>query len=233
MRSQIAEGWRYVWRHPYLRPIAYCTGSSNLFSQMAFSVVLIFAVRELHMSAGLIGLVFAIGNVRFLLGAFVANRIAKRLGIGPTIVGSAMLFGLAWIPIPLATRATAVPLLILALTIGGFGGVIYNINQVSLRQAITPERMQGRMNATMRFMVWGTIPIGAFTGGVLGNTIGLRPTLWVGAIGSLFSFLPPLLSAVRGLERIPDAPAEPPPGSGDEGLMEPGHLPAPAPSAGS
>jgi len=85
--------------------------------------------------------------------------------------------------------------------------VIYNVNQVSLRQAITPDRMLGRMNATMRFIVWGTIPIGAVIGGVLGGVIGLQATIWVGAIGSFLGFLPVLLSPVRALREIP--PSEP------------------------
>ena len=67
----------------------------------------------------------------------------------------------------------------------GFGAVVYNIQQVSLRQAICPERLQGRMNASMRFLVWGTMPLGSLTGGALAVTIGLRPTLFVGAIGAL------------------------------------------------
>src|SRR5207247_2095963 len=78
----------------------------------------------------------------------------------------------------------------------------------SLRQAITPDRMQGKMNATMRFMVWGTMPIGSFVGGVLGRSIGLRPTLWIGAIGGMLAFLWPLFSPVRTLRAIP-AWAEP------------------------
>jgi hypothetical protein len=86
----------------------------------------------------------------------------------------------------------------------GFGGVIYNSNQVGLRQAITPRHIQGKMNATMRFMVWGTIPIGSFVGGVLGKTIGIRPTLWIGAIGGLLAVVPLLLSPVRTLRSIPD-----------------------------
>ena len=87
--------------------------------------------------------------------------------------------------------------------IGGFANVVYNITQVSFRQAITPERMQGRMNATMRFIVWGTIPAANLLGGFLGGTIGLHGTIWVGAILSLFAFVPVLLSPVRTIRRMP------------------------------
>lgn len=198
MRTEIAEGLRYVWRHPLLRPIAFCTGNSNLFSNMGITVLLLFAVRTLGMSPGKIGLVFALGNTGFLLGAFLSARVAERVGVGRTIVGSAMLFGITWIPMALLTKAIAFPLMVLAWFIAGFGGTIYNVNQVSLRQSITPDRMQGRMNATMRFMVWGTIPIGTFVGGILGGTIGLRPTLWVAGVGSLLSFVPPLSSPRSG-----------------------------------
>jgi MFS family permease len=233
MRSEIAEGLRYVWRHPLLRPIAFCTASSNLFSQVGTAVVLIFAIRRLGLSPGRIGLIFAVGNTGFLLGAFMAPRVAKRIGIGPTIVGSAMLFGLTWIPIALMTKEVAFPLWVLAMFVGGFGGTVYNVNQVSLRQSITPHRIQGRMNATMRFMVWGTIPIGSFVGGILGGTIGLRPTLWVAAMGSLLSFIPPFFSPVRTLQRIPEMPAEEPGvaaalSSSGDGLVEPGDFPHPS-----
>jgi MFS family permease len=204
MRSQIGEGLRYVWGHRLLRPIALCTASANLFSSMMLAVILLFAYRTLGMTPGVVGVVFALGNVGFLLGATLSRRVVDRLGLGATIVGSAALFSVATLAIPLATRNTGFMLLVAANFIGGFGGVVYNINQVSLRQAITAERMQGRMNATMRFMVWGTMPIGAFIGGILGSSIGLRPTLWVSAIGGLFAFIPPLLSPVRSLERIPD-----------------------------
>ena len=102
-----------------------------------------------------------------------------------------------------------------------FGMAVYNINQVSLRQAITPLRMQGRMNATMRFMVWGTMPIGAFVGGALGKAIGLRPTLWISAIGGLMCFVFPAVSPVRTLERIPEM-------SEDEPI--PASIPGPIPT---
>jgi len=221
MRSQIGEGLRYVWHHPLLRPIAFCTANSNLFGSMVMAILVLFAVRTLGMSPGLIGLVFALGNVGFLVGAFAARRAAERLGLGATIVGAAVLFGLGGVLVPLASRSTGVPILVGSAAIFGFGGVVYNINQVSLRQAITPLRMQGRMNATMRFMVWGTMPIGAFVGGVLGKTIGLRPTLWIAAAGGLLSFLPPALSQVRTLERIPEM-------SEDEPI--PASIPGPIPT---
>jgi MFS family permease len=228
MRGEIWEGLRYVAGSKLLRPIAFCTGSSNLFSQIGTVVLLIYVVRVLGMKAGTIGLIFALANVGFLLGAFAAPRIPRWFGVGRTIVGSAFLFGLAWVPIALVVRGNAFPLLVGAIFIAGFGGTVYNVNQVSLRQAMTAERMQGRMNATMRFMVWGTIPVGAFLGGVLGNTIGLRPTLWVAAIGSIFSFIPPLLSPVRSLQEIPEwhggSPAEAL-GAADDGVLEPIHAP--------
>ncbi|HJP64880.1 MAG TPA: MFS transporter [Actinomycetota bacterium] len=229
MRSQIREGWRYVWRHPFLRPIAFCTANSNLWGAMFQAIFLLFAYRQLGMTPGQVGLVFVFGNVGFLGGALVASRIADRLGVGPTIVGSAVLFGIAVLPVPFASAATAFLYFVAALFFMGVGGVVYNINQVSLRQAITPERMQGRMNATMRFMVWGTLPIGGFLGGVLGNWIGIRPTLWVSVIGGLVSFVPPFLSPVRTLERIPEYreeghSAEDLAGP-DEGIVEPQHVP--------
>jgi MFS family permease len=208
-RTEIADGLRYVVRHPLLRPIAICTGSSNLFSNIAFAVFILYAVRNLSLNAGEIGVIFAVGNVGALLGAVSGSAIARRLGIGPAIVLAALIFGPPALLIPLAPAASPYAFLILALLIGSFGSVVYNVNQVGLRQAITPLRMQGRMNATMRFMVWGTIPIGAFLGGVLGNTIGLKATLWVSAIGSLLPFLPVLFSPVRSLQTIPEMPEEP------------------------
>jgi MFS family permease len=210
MRTQIAEGLRYVLGNRYLKPIAACTATSNLFSAIAFPVLLLYAVRRLGMSAGTIGLVFTISNVGILGGAFIARRIADRVGLGPAIVGSAFLFSVSWFLLPLATRPIAFPMLVGALLIGGFGSVVYNINQVSFRQAITPNRIQGRMNATMRFMVWGTMPIGSFLGGILGSHLGLRPTLWVAAIGGSVAFIPPLLSPVRSLERMPEQVDEEP-----------------------
>jgi hypothetical protein len=88
--------------------------------------------------------------------------------------------------------------------VSGFGGVVYNVNSRSLMQAVTPDRLLGRVIATNRFIVWGVIPLGSFLGGVLGTALGLRPTLWLAAIGDSLGFVPPLLSRLRGLRQIPE-----------------------------
>jgi MFS family permease len=236
MRTEIAEGLRYVGRQVYLRSIAATTGSSNFFSNILFAVLILFLVRERAFTPEQIGLAFSIGSVGFLLGALTANRIAGLIGVGPTIVLSAATFGPSALLIALAPADFALPFVSASVFFGSFGGSVYNINQVSLRQAITPERMQGRMNATMRFIVWGTIPFGAITGGFLGGAIGLPNTIWVAAIGGLFVFLPVLLSPVRGIANMPEPDwsdatgeesAEPtlPTEAAEQGVVPAGHQP--------
>jgi hypothetical protein len=91
----------------------------------------------------------------------------------------------------------------------GFGVVLYNIQQVSLRQAICPPRLQGRMNASMRFLVWGTIPLGSLTGGAIAATAGLRAALFVGAIGGFLAILPIALSPISSLRELPGPEEDP------------------------
>jgi predicted MFS family arabinose efflux permease len=197
------EGWRFVTRHPMLRKIAACTGTSNLTGDLGFAVITVFMVRSLHMSPARIGLVFAIGSVAGLVGALIARRVIDRIGVGPTIIASAIVTSLGGLAIPLASPGAGVTWIVVGFAIFWVGAVTYNVAQVSLRQAITPAAMLGRMNATMRFMVWGPMPIGALIGGALGQTIGLRSTLWVSAIGSLFAPLWVIFSPVRRQHEIP------------------------------
>ncbi len=112
--------------------------------------------------------------------------------------------------IPFASLGWTIVLLLVAQSLTGFANVVYNINQVSLRQAITPERMQGRMNATMRFIVWGTIPIGATIGGIIATAVGVTQAMWIGTILGCTAFLPVFLGPVRGLREFPTAPADGP-----------------------
>src|SRR5438132_4134440 len=180
---EMREGLEVVFRNPILWRIAACTATTNLGSNMVFGAVfLVFAYRQLHLSAGVVGVVFALSSVGGLAGALIAAWVARRLGSAPTLGVSVMIGGRALLASPLA--AVEGPVLVLAVTgfIGGITSPVYNIAQVSLRQAITPDRVQGRMNATMRTIVWGTIPVGAFIGGILGTSIGLVQTIVLGGI---------------------------------------------------
>jgi MFS family permease len=208
--SDIGAGVGVVFGNPLLRAIAGCTATSNLFSNVGMAVYVLYVTRELGVTPSLLGVVFAVGSGGALVGALLAGRIARRFGLGSTIVGSALLFPLGSL---MVVAAGGPPLVVAAILVAGqaaqtFCSPVYNVNQVSLRQAITPDRLQGRMNATMRFVVWGTIPIGSLAGGFLGDAIGLRPTLLVGALGSGLSFLWVLLSPVRALRDQP-VPVEP------------------------
>lgn len=212
MRADIAEGLRYVLGHRYLRYISASTGLSNLFSYTAYAVFPVFAYRVLLLTPPLVGLIGGLGSLGFLLGALVGGPIAKRIGVGRTIVWSMILSGPGVLLTAFAQPDTALPILVAGGFIFGFSGVVYNINQVSLRQAITPERMQGRMNATMRFIVWGTIPVGSIVGGLLGTVVGVREAVFIGGVGACFAFVPLLFSPIRSLERIPT-----PAGAGEQG----------------
>ncbi|HVH30377.1 MAG TPA: MFS transporter [bacterium] len=201
---EVREGLSVVLGNPLLRSIAGCTGTTNFFSSALFALYILFATRELNLGPAQIGVIFSIGGVTGLIGALTAGWVAHRLGVGRTIVGASLLFGLAQLPVAAASAGTAW-LLILSTMLVSFANPIYNINQVSLRQAITPHKLQGRMNATMRFLVWGTMPLGGILGGVLGSSVGLRAAIGVAAAGGLLAFLWVALSPVRTLQAIPNA----------------------------
>ena len=208
--TELKEGLRFVLGNPNLRAQAGCTATSNFFSNVAFAVLIVFLVRKLGLSAGVIGLALSLGSVGSLIAAFTAMRISGRFGIGPTTIGVGLLWGPATLLIAFAPAGNeAIPFLVVAQLLLGFAVVVYNIVQVSYRQAICPPRLQGRMNSVMRFMVWGTIPLGGLIGGVLGSSIGLRETIAVGAVGGGLSFLWILLSPQRHLREMPEPVGEP------------------------
>jgi MFS family permease len=203
--AELKEGLSYVTRHRLLFPQAISTGSSNFATNVLFSVYFVFAYRTLHLTPGILGITGAISAVGWLIGSASASRLREKLGVnGATILG-ASLTGPACLLVPFAPHGnTAIPFLAAAGAIMGFGAVVYNIQQVSLRQAITPERLQGRMNASMRFLVWGTIPLGGLVGGALASAFSVRTALIVGACLGFSSILPILFSPLRTLRDFPE-----------------------------
>lgn len=203
MWVEIREGLSIVFGIRVLRSIAGCTATFNLFASAFGALLILFFTRDLGLGASSIGLVFAVGNIGGIIGATVAARITRSIGVGSAITVSALLTGCAFLPAIFVTPSTAVPILAVAYFVMSFSNVVYNVNQVSLRQAITPLRAQGRMNATMRFAVWGVIPIGSLIGGLLGETFGLRGGIAIGVVGAALAFLWVLFSPVRSLKAIP------------------------------
>jgi MFS family permease len=206
---ELWEGLSYVLHHRLLLPQAISTGTSNFFTSLSFSILIVYAHNELGMSSGLIGLSFSLGAFGWMIGAAKADWFRRLLGVGGASMFGAALTGPASLLIPFAPKSFPVPFLVASGALMGFGAVVYNIQQVSLRQSICPERLQGRMNASMRFLVWGTMPLGSLVGGTLAATIGLRPTLFVGAIGAFSSVLPIALSPIRSLREFPEPEGDP------------------------
>jgi MFS family permease len=213
MRQEIAVGLRYVTGHRWLRSIAATTGISNFFGNVLGAILILYLVRERDLGPAAIGIAFSIGSVGVLIAALTTSAATRRVGVGRMLVISAIGFSVSGLPVAFAPDALVFWAVALSGFMGGFFGVAWNINQVSLRQAITQPRMQGKMNATMRFIVWGTMPVGAILGGALGSIIGLYPTIVIGAVGGLVAFIPVTLSPVRHITAMP-APVEDEPGAG-------------------
>jgi MFS family permease len=230
MWPQVKEGLAWVVGNRNLRAIAGCTGTSNFCSSLMFAIVILYMVRVLNLSSLEVGAVFAVGSVGSIVGALLANRLGKVAGVGTAIVLTAVIFSFGGLAYPLAPQSFPLPVLMAGQVLFGFSAVAYNILQVSYRQAITPERLQGRMNAAMRWIVWGTIPLGTLAGGAIAQATSLHTALWVGAVLGTPTFLWVLLSPLRAIREMPE-PVEPPTPAQAElegGLVEGTPLPAPS-----
>jgi len=229
MWPQVKEGLNWVVRHPWLRPIAMCTGTSNFFSTLSNAMLILYMARVLELSKLQIAFVFVASPTGSIVAGLITNRVNRRIGVGPTILATISVSSIAGLMYPLAPQSFPMPVLMLGGVLFGFGAVAYNITQVSLRQAITPERLQGRMNAAMRWVVWGTIPLGTLLGGALATWFSLRTALWVGGIGNTLAILPIALSSVLKVHEMPEPVQEPTPAQAEleGGVLEPHPLPGP------
>ena len=204
---EMREGIHIVVSNPILRTIAGSTATSNFGSNIWGAVFVIFALEYLNNSTVALGLVGTIGAVGFVIGVLISGRLTSRLGVGMSLA-VAISAGFVALANPLAQYGYSFAILSLVSFITGVMTPMYNINAVSLRQAITPNRLQGRMNATTRTIVWGTIPIGSFVGGILGVTIGIVNTMYLGAfVGGLAVFWI-LLGPVRKVKTFPASAEE-------------------------
>jgi len=203
LRTEIAEGLSFVVRHPLLRRIVACTGTSNLFGAMTNALLVLYVIRSLGLSEATLGLVFSLGAVGGLLGAATAARVARRVGEGRSIPLSAVVFAAAGAFLPLAAVGAPVVLLTVGWFVLSWATVVYNVTQVSFRQRLCPPGLLGRMNASVRFIVFGTMPVGGLLGGVLGEWLGVLPALWIAAAGGVVACLPVVLSPLVAMRDLP------------------------------
>ncbi len=191
MVAGIREGLGRVWRDPLLRPLVLCGGTHNICSTAIVALYFLYLSRYLGFSAAVLGTVLLVGGAGAILGSMVAGRLARRRGIGPTLIVAQVFSGIARLLVPLAAGPSPWALVVLAVSelMLGTMRAIFNITQISLRQAITADAWQGRVNGTIGFLLWVLTPLGALAGGYLGDAFGLRPTLFGAALGVTASTL--------------------------------------------
>lgn len=223
LRAEVTAGLSFVLREPILRKVVACTGTSNLFSSMTGALDIIFLVRTLHVRPAFTGVLVALAALGGVAGGAASGWLAHRIGSARIIWVSILGFGVLGLLMPLATPGWGVLLFVAGWGASSFSAVVYNVAQVSYRQAVCPPQLLGRMNAAVRWIVWGTLPLGGLLGGVLGTALGVRPALVIAMAGSWLGGLWVFFSPLRRMRDVP------PPGTFLAGVAEAAPAPAPAP----
>jgi MFS family permease len=203
---EIGDGLRLVIGNPSLRAIAGCFSTLSLFNSALETVWLLYVTRNLKIAPGLLGLTSACGGAGFLVGALLPDKVARRFGLGPAVIGGILLAALSDLLTPLAGGSIVViaTTLVASQFLFGLGLTVFDVGQTSLRQIATPDHLQGRVNATMHVIGMSIVPLGGLLGGALGETIGPRATLFVAALGEILSVAWLLLSPLRSLREQPE-----------------------------
>lgn len=197
--AEMGEGLRRVARDSLLRPLVLCGATHNICTTMIVAVYVLYLTRTLGITPTLLGMILAAGGVGSILGSVFAGRLTAHIGIGPAMIGSQALTGAARLLLPLADGPLLAVVALLAVSEFLLGAMraVFNITQISLRQTVTEAAYQGRVNATIAFLLWAFTPLGALAGGYLGDAIGLNATLWLAASGVLAATAFAYCSALR------------------------------------
>ncbi|WP_331761799.1 MFS transporter [Streptomyces sp. NBC_01546] len=203
LAREIKEGLKFAIKYPTLRAIMLADAIFNLFLVMYQTMLLVFLEREIGLQSFGIGLILSGMGCGALLGALVATRVSKRVGQGPVIWLASLVTCPLTVLMPLARTGWSVYVAAIGLAALSLGGVVRVVAQSSFQQALTPDRLLGRMSATARFVSWGGIPLGGLLSGVSGSVFGATGTLWIGAAGMTLSVLPNFLSPLRTMRTLP------------------------------
>lgn len=208
---EVTEGVRVIYGNPVLSAMTTSLALFNFFVGIVGVLYVLFVTRELGVSPAGLGLVYTIGSATFPLGAAVSARVAERLGVGRAIVWGAGLSDVALLILPLVggPPAVAIGMLIVSRLVASLAGPITSINQLSLRQSITPTDLLGRVNGATLAVSLGALAVGTLLGGMLGDAVGVRSSILIGAVGIQLSFLRLLLSPLRFFRELPLVTAGP------------------------
>mgnify|MGYP000880257481 CR=1 FL=1 len=200
---QIREGLSFVLGHDLLRRIVMCTGIGNFANSAASALYFLYALRVLGLTEVSLGVLMSVAGVGGLVGAVGADRFARTVGEGRAIPVAGLAIALTSFAWPLASMLPPLPVLFIGGFILSWAVVTYNVVQVSFRQRLCPKPLLGRMNASIRFLVWGPMPIGAFIGGFLGRELGILPTLWLMCGVALLASVPVVFSPLIRMRELP------------------------------
>lgn len=207
-RSRLLAGVRFIAGQPIVRAITATAGINNLTRAIAMAIAILYLVDVAGLSAPAIGLAFAVGSTGYVAGAIASRPLTRRLGIGPTMQLGVGLFGPSMLLFALAPAELAGPSFTAMSFAHGFGIAVHNVNQVTLRQLLTPDDLRARVAAVFRLVIFGAIPVGTVCGGVIGEVLGLRAALLVSGAGLLLGSVPYALLRVvrvRTLDQLPAA----------------------------
>ena len=203
---EIGEGMRMLMQTPPIRAMTISSTIGSGGSAVQQTVFALYLTNELLLGPVWFGIVLGILGAAAFVGSFLAGPAERRFGPGPALILGSFFWGGGGVLLALVspTMAFLLPLLALAQVSAGIGRSIASINQISLRQAITPNHLLGRVNASRRLLVFGIIPFGALLGGILGESLGLRAALFVGAGIQVLGFIYTALSPLRSVRRTPE-----------------------------
>jgi MFS family permease len=201
-RRELSAGLRFIAGQPLLRAITATAGINNFTRSVAMAVAILYLVDNARLSAVEIGIAFALGNAGFAVGALAARPMTRRIGMGSTMQLGVGLFGPSMLVFALAPAQWAGPAFALMLFANSFGIAIHNVNQVTVRQLLTPDHLRARVAAVFRLVIFGALPVGTAVGGLIAQGFGLRAAFLVSAVGLAAGSVPYLLVRVRRLRSV-------------------------------
>ena len=202
----VLEGARWLRNNPIMRPELLGVATINFFNFMFFALFVLYATRALHVQPAVLGVVLGVASLGAILGSLVTGRISRRIGLGPTLIVGCLLFTEPLVLVPAAggPRALVIALLFCAEFGSGFGVMLLDISAASMSAGLVPTTLRSRVSGAFMVVNYGVRPLGTAVAGVLGSTIGLRPTLWIATLGPLLSMLILLPSPIRTLRDVPE-----------------------------